>query len=729
MRSILEELRRRKVFQSLAAYLVASWLIIQVFDVVGPALGLSETFLTYAVITLAVGLPVVAVVAWFFELTAGGLQRESAAESGVRANADPVRGATPTFNYVIIAMLLAALAVSLISRDDLPELISAADAATQVVAVLPLQALGETASDNGFVEGLHDDLLTMLSRISSLRVISRTSVLRYGDGKQSIPEIGRKLGASSILEGSVQRDGDRIRVNVQLIDVNTDEHLWAEIFERPFEARALFSIQREIAQSISRQLRIALTGDDEIKLERLPTSNSEAYTAYLLGRQRMAQRTSDSLRQGEEFFRRAIGFDPGYAEAWAGLAETLVLQHDYAGLDRKTMQAAAMRAVQRALTLAPQLARAHVVLAELRRLGNDLQGAESSFARAVELNPNESLAAHWYGNLLYAQGRMPEAIAFYRRALELDPLSVTISNALAQTLLAIGQIDEANSQYAQSTEIDPDFVATYAHRAQLERFANGRPDQAVGLLFEAYRRDPEHSEYPALMAEALLELDDAEAAARWAAQATANAADHWWPSRAAVLVALHSGDRQALEEALQVYGPNLGAVWLTLVSERDLLLDAGDLDGARQLFIEALPDLFADPPIIDENNFFMAPVLAVVHQARGEPQLAARLLEGALSTLARLREDGYEDFDISEVEAHALLGNKEDALAMLEAQLDKNWLNLWWYVFDGSHLKALADDDRFIAMHERVRNNMHALHGRLEPRFLTPPALDPPGNL
>ncbi|NCO20203.1 MAG: hypothetical protein GW900_09210, partial [Gammaproteobacteria bacterium] len=233
MRSILEELRRRKVFQSLAAYLVASWLIIQVFDVVGPALGLSETFLTYAVITLAVGLPVVAVVAWFFELTAGGLQRESAAESGVRANADPVRGATPTFNYVIIAMLLAALAVSLISRDDLPELISAADAATQVVAVLPLQALGETASDNGFVEGLHDDLLTMLSRISSLRVISRTSVLRYGDGKQSIPEIGRKLGASSILEGSVQRDGDRIRVNVQLIDVNTDEHLWAEIFERP----------------------------------------------------------------------------------------------------------------------------------------------------------------------------------------------------------------------------------------------------------------------------------------------------------------------------------------------------------------------------------------------------------------------------------------------------------------------------------------------------------------
>jgi tetratricopeptide (TPR) repeat protein len=323
---------------------------------------------------------------------------------------------------------------------------------------------------------------------------------------------------------------------------------------------------------------------------------------------------------------------------------------------------------------------------------------------------------------------MPEAIVSYRRALALDPLSVTISNALAQTLLAVGQIDEAGTQYAHSTEIDPDFVATYAHRAQLERFANGRPDEAVRLLFEAYRRDPKHSEYPALMAEALLELDDTEAAARWAAQATANAPDHWWPSRAAVLVALHSGDPHAIEEALRVYGPNLGAAWLTLVSERDLRLDAGDLDGARQLLIEALPDFFADPPVIDENNFFMAPVLAVVHQARGEPQLAARLLEGVLSTLARLREDGYEDFDISEVEAHALLGNKEYALTLLEAQLDKDWLNLWWYVFDGAHLQALADDARFIAMHERVRSNMHALHDGLVPHLLTPPALDPPDS-
>lgn len=720
MRSFLKQLQRRNVLKSMAAYLVAAWLIVQVLDVVGPAVGMPPWVMTFVVISLAVGFPIAALISWFFEFSGGGWHRERDFESDEAGVGRP-SSSGGLFSYVVIAMLAAALGVSLFLRDGPPEIISTAEASPVTLAVLPLAELGAGAGDSGFVEGLHDDLLTVLSRISSLRVISRTSVLPFADSGESIPEIGRKLGAGNILEGSVQIAGDRIRVNVQLIDAASDDHIWAEIFERPFDAAAIFSIQRDIAEAIATNLSVALTGQDQDEIERRPTHNFDAYNAYLLGRQRMARRTSADLHEAEDFFRRAIGLDPAYAEAWAGLAEVIVLQHDYAGLERDEMQAEAMPAIQRALGLQPQLARAHGVLGELRRSNNDMQGAEESFLRALELNPNDSLASHWFGVMLYTSARFSDALFWHRRALELDPLSVTISNSVAQDLLALGRVDEAAEQYARSLEIDPDFVPTYAHLAQLERFAYGRPDEAVRLLHEAFGLDPAHSEYAALMAESLLELDAPDAAALWAERATANAPDNWWPSRAAILVALESGDPVALGDALETYAGNLGTAWLVLVAQRDLLLDAGDLDGARQLFVEALPDLLAEPPIVTSSNFYIAPVLAVVHRARGEYEQERILLEAVLETLDRLRAEGYEDFDVSEVEALAMLGDAALAMDLLEAEIDNDWMNLWWYAFDGPNLAALAAEPRFAAMQERVRQNMQSLRDSLDPRYFSPP--------
>lgn len=698
----------------MATYLVAAWLIVQVLDVIGPAVGIPDWVMTFTVISLAIGFPIAAVLSWFFEFSGGGIRRES--DDDVPAP----RTSSGVFSYVIIAMLVAALGVSLVSRDGGP-IISTAEASPNTLAILPLAALGTGAVGTGFVEGLHDDLLTVVSRVSGLRVISRTSVLRYGDGEHSIPEIGKALNANHVLEGSVQINGDRIRVNVQLIDAESDDHLWAEIFERPYETSAIFSIQKDIAQAIAGELGAALSGEQAADFEREPTTDLEAYNAYLLGRQRMARRTSDDLEEAENFFRRAIRLDPAYAEAWAGLAEVKVLQHDYAGLDLDTVQAEAMPAVQRALELRPTLARAHGVLGQLRYDNSDVQGAETSFERAFELNPNESLSAHWYGGVLFNQGRFTEALVWHRRALELDPLSVTISNSVAQDLLALDRTDEAVAQYQRSLEIDPEFVATYAHLAQVERFVHGRPDEAVRLLYQAYQRDPAHSEYPALIAEALLELDAPAAAARWAERATGNSRDHWWPSRAAVLVALRSGDPAVLEAALETYGPNLGTAWLMLSARRDVLLADGDSDGARDLFIDALPDLLTDPPGVTASNFYMAPILAEVHFAAGDSDRARALLNGVLDTLEQLREGGFADFDLSEVEAHAMLGNADRALDLLDAELQLDWLNLWWYILDSRNLAPLAAEPRYRALVDRVRSTMRVLRDGLEPELLVPP--------
>lgn len=714
MRSFLHQLRRRNVLKSMATYLVAAWLVVQVLDVVGPAVGMADWVMTFAVISLAVGFPIVAVVSWFFEFSGGEFRRESDDDS------PPAQGSSSVFSYVIIAMLGAALVVSLVSRDG-GSIISKAEASPNSLAILPLASLGAGAAGTGFVEGLHDDLLTVVSRVSGLRVISRTSVLRFGTGEHSIPEIGRQLGANHVLEGSVQISGDRIRVNVQLIDAESDDHVWAEIFERPFEASAIFAIQKDIAQAIAGNLSLALTGEDEREIQRQPTADIDAYNAYLLGRQRMARRTSEDLAEAEDFFRRAIGLDPRYAEAWAGLAEVKVLQHDYAGLDTAEVQAEAMPAVQRALDLHPTLARAHGVLGQLRFDNNDVQGAEASFQRALELNPNESLAAHWYGGMLYNQARFADALVWHRRALELDPLSVTLSNNVAQDLLALDRPEEAIAQYERSLEIDPEFVATYAHLAQIERFVHGRPDEAVRLLYEAYLRDPLHSEYAALMAEALLELDAPQAAARWADRATANAPTHWWPSRAAILVALRSGDPATIQAALDGYASNLGTAWLTLSIRRDLFVAAGDFDAARTLFVDAIPDFLARPPIVTERDFYMAPILADVHFAGGERERAEALLGAVLAELDRLRESGYAEFDLSEVEAHALLGHHERALDLLEAEFDQDWMNLWWYILESRNLAPLADEPRYRALVDRVRSTMHALRDGLDPGFLDPP--------
>ena len=717
MRSFLRQLRRRNVLKSMATYLVAAWLVVQVLDVIGPALGMPDWVMTFTVVSLAIGFPIVAVISWFFEFRAGELRRESVEDDAPEASAS-----SGVFSYVIIAMLAAALGVSLISRDGGP-IISSAEASPNTLAILPLASLGIGAAGTGFVEGLHDDLLTVVSRVPGLRVISRTSVLRYGDGEHSIPEIGDALGANHVLEGSVQINGDRIRVNVQLIDVEYDDHVWAEIFERPYEASAIFSIQKDIAQAIASQLGAALISGQAAYFEREPTTNLEAYNAYLLGRQRTARRTSKDLAEAEDFFRRAIGLDPAYAEAWAGLAEVKVLQHDYAGLERDEVQAQAMPAVQRALELNPMLARAHAVLGQLRYDNNDVQGAEESFQRAFELNPNESLAAHWYGLMLFTQGRFTDALLWLRRALELDPLSVTISNSLAQDLMALGRHDEAVAQYERSLEIDPDFIATYAHLAQVERFVNGRPDEAVRLLFEAYLLDPAHSEYPALMAEALLELDAPDAAARWAERATSNSPDHWWPSRAAVLVALADGEPERLQAALDRYGANLGTAWLTLAARRDLLLARGEIDAARFLFVEALPDLLGDPPSVTASDFYMAPILADIHQAAGDTERARVLLESVLETLDALRKEGFDEFDLSEVEAEALLGNTERALDLLEPELANDWMSLWWYILDSRNLAPLADQPRFRTLIDRVRSTMHVLRDQLEPQYFEPPDL------
>ena len=263
-----------------------------------------------------------------------------------------------------------------------------------------------------------------------MKVIARTSVEQFRDTKLTTKEIGEKLGVTKVLEGGVQRAGDRVRVTVQLVDAMTDTHLWAESYDRELTAANIFAIQSEVAAAIAGALQTALTPAEQARAKAVPTQNLQAWEAYQLGKQRMAKRTSADFADAEQFFREAIALDPKFALAYVGLADTLTLQIQYSGAPKESALSNAEKALAEALELDPNLAEAWASSGLIANQRSQYDRAESMFRRALELNPNYAPARHWYSVVLDTVGRLDEALAQIQRAAELDPLSTVIKDVL-----------------------------------------------------------------------------------------------------------------------------------------------------------------------------------------------------------------------------------------------------------------------------------------------------------
>ena len=256
--------------------------------------------------------------------------------------------------------------------------------------------LSEDAATQPFTKGIHDDILTQISKIRALKVIARTSMERL-DPNLSIPEIGTQLGVATVLEGGVQRAGEHVRINVQLIDCKTEAHLWAETYDRELTAANIFAIQSEIAKTVADALRAALSTEEQDRLASVPTENLAAYEAYLLGRQRLARETAAALAEAVDYFQQAIELDPGFALAYVGLADSYAWQVFFGGLAREEGLARAQAAADKALALDDQLGEAYNSLAGIKEERGDYEGAEAMYRRALELNPNYATAYYWYG--------------------------------------------------------------------------------------------------------------------------------------------------------------------------------------------------------------------------------------------------------------------------------------------------------------------------------------------
>jgi TolB-like protein/DNA-binding winged helix-turn-helix (wHTH) protein len=362
--------------------------------------------------------------------------------------------------FVLAMVLAASLSWVLYSRNQ-------ASPKIRSLAVLPLESLSGDASQDYFADGMTDELITDLGQISALRVISRTSMMTYKHVRKLLPEIARELNVDAVVEGTVLRSGERVRITTQLIRVPVEQHIWAQSFEG--DLRDTLVLQKSVARSIAEQIQASLNQREQAALEHSKVVNAEAYEVYLKGRYFWNKRTRDGLTKAIEYFNRAIEKNPNYAEAYTGLGDSYALSGDweYGILSPQDAFPSAKAAVTKALALDDNLAEAHTSLAFILDLYDwDWASAEKEYKRAIALNPGYATAHHWYAWHLIVMGRNSEGIAELRKAQSLDPLSLIISADLADALCIAHLYDESVQQSQRTLEMDPNFAIAHYELGQ-----------------------------------------------------------------------------------------------------------------------------------------------------------------------------------------------------------------------------------------------------------------------
>jgi len=430
-------------------YLAIAWLLLQVVATVAPILELPGWFERAVLLLLVVGFPIALLLAWAFELTPDGVRPDDGSEHPARRGRGPI-------DYIIVGTLSIALAYFVGEKF----LMSDSPAALEpTIAVLPFTNLTLDEKNEPFINGIHDDLLTHLSRISSLKTTSRTSVMQYEGTTKTIPEIAAELGVAVVLEAGVQRVGDRVRVNAQLIDAAADEHLWAEQYDRELSAANVFEIQSEIAKAIAKQLQAALTVEEQQRLDAVPTQNIEALDSYFVGRMLLEERTIDSLEAAIQYFEAVVELDPDFALGWSGLADAYMLLPEYsASADRQLTEEKAQSAVKRALEINPDIPEVQATRAWYELRFYDWDGAERLFRNALAIAPDNVNVLHWLSHVLSFQGRFEEAIQLARHAVAVEPESNMMRTNLAYILVDAGQFDEALRIGRNMRDSHPDYM-------------------------------------------------------------------------------------------------------------------------------------------------------------------------------------------------------------------------------------------------------------------------------
>ncbi len=732
--SFFDELKRRNVIRVGIAYVVVAWLILQFADVVLNNIEAPGWVFQVIMLILAIGLPLALIFAWAFEMTPEGLKKEKDVD---RSQSIAPQTGKKLSNTILVLMALA-IAYLLFDKFSAPaqpgtdhfsqqssnqpiganekSALSPVEAITQVnsaisrqsIAVLPFDNRSRNVDDEYFTEGIHDDLLTSLARIASLKVISRTSVSQYKDTEKTIPQIAAELGVATVMEGAVQRSGNTVRINVQLIDANTDEHLWAEIFDREMTAENLFTIQSEISQKIADALEATLSPEESQRLNDFPTQSMEAYNAYLRGRQLLPQRNAKGLEQALEAFGEAVKLDPNFALAWVGIADSATLLRTHGSIDPVKQVEMTKNAVGRALEIDPTLGEAWVSQGALFETIGQPEQAETSYRRSIELSPNYATAYQWYAELIdNTNDRLQESLTLFNKAAQLDPLSAIIKQGIADLYARMGRYVESEAAYKQLLAAYPDFASGMGGMAwALYSGGLGKLDEAIILNQAAQRVDP--GRFGSLAGEHYYwsSLGDFESAQLvYPKMEALDAQNELLPRVRARLARLQGRYAASKEEGLFLARKtnSRGAQRASF----NVLARSGAFEQAREILSKYGPRYFEPeqwPDILNEGNDNTC-IAGLTLLRTGDEQLGNDLLTYSANywqqtaPLYILHADRYPSW-----ECFAYLGEVEKSLDALEISLEhQHELRRWLLHLGDPELRMIREHPRFAAMDEKAR--------------------------
>jgi TolB-like protein/Tfp pilus assembly protein PilF len=633
-RNFFSELKRRNVYKVAVAYIVAGWALSQGIAQVFPIFDVPIWVIRLLVLLIIVGLPVALVLAWMFELTPTGLKRTEVADAAGQQSKSRA--------WIYVALIGAAISVALffVGRYTAPIQGGAARAAEKSIAILPFENLSEEKGNAYFAEGVQDEILTRLAKIADLKVISRTSTQRFKSSPENLREIAKQLGVANILEGSVQKAADQVRVNVQLVNALTDAHLWAETYDR--KLTDIFGVESEIAKTIAESLQAKLTGGEQRALAVKPTNNAEAYDAYLRGLAFEARTShgADHQEKAVRFFERAVQLDPAFALAWARLSRVNA-QTYFNGLDktaaRREATEQALNTAQRLQPNSPEtlLAQAYYQYWVLR----DYELAKATFGRVRELLPGSSDVPAALALIARRQGRWDESVAYWEQTLVLDPRNIQWLAIAAETYAMLRQFPAALKTYDRVLDIVPNDPETLASEAKIYQ-AEGNLEQAGKLLADVNAQTPSVIAFVTKMNQLFLERHF----------------DH-----AIRLIHSRLAEFRDLSDIERLYM----RFFLVLGQQY-----AGDLVGARaaaQQMLGPLETLCQKDP--DSPNF--AQVLSVIRAVFGQKDAAIKEAERAI-TLEPSGKDAVTGPKGEEILAsvEGLVGDKDRAIPRLQRLLE-----------------------------------------------------------
>jgi TolB-like protein/Flp pilus assembly protein TadD len=716
MDSLFNELRRRNVLRLAATYALVAWILIEAGSVLLPTFGVPDWFFRAYVLIIFAGFVVSLVLAWVFEVTPEGVKLESE----IDRSHETVRTKGKS-NVIIITLLAIALGVSItfnVTGVRKSSEIPVASAEQPSIAVLPFTSRSTDPENRFFADGIHDDLLTRLADIESLRVISRTSVNEYRDTSKNLRDIGTELGVSAIVEGAVQRSGDQVRITVQLIDAATDEHIWASSFDRALTTENLFNIQSEISSQIALALRAALTPEEQVRLAAMPTKSIEALSYYTAARNNLALRRFDTLQEARRQFEQAISIDPDYAQAHAGLAETmLVTLSNHRSIEPSEAYEIASREIDLALQIDDQLAEAHAVNGLLHftqwsstRMGDRNILAAESFQTAIRLNPNLGSSYVWFASLQEMQGNIEASIDLLSKAMRIDPLGRIPYVNLPGHYVMRGEPEKALQLLVKAMDIFPDWPIPVTYMANHLQ-GLGRLDEAIAWsqLAQSMTEDPWSKGNTMGAYVEFGEIDKIHELSR------EFPLDH--PMSRMGAGYLHFVDGQyenvitALED-LEVATELEAKFAYPLIAMSALMLS--EYDKAKEYLIRANPIFASDTAdSVDRQNLRSAILLAYIYVQTGKNKVAEKLLSEAARVAQQLPRIGLGGRGISDVHILVIQGRRDAAIEALRDAIDEGFVSLLsyeiWTIDQDILIDDLRDDPRFEAMRLELQEKIEIM--------------------